>query len=95
MNADCIEIHTGRYCNSFTIKKKRKSEFNKILKTANFAKKNYLEVHAGHGLTYETTHNISKIDSISEFNMGHFIISESIFIGLSESIRKFKKIINN
>tara|TARA_B100000029_G_scaffold513610_1_gene613720 strand:+ start:556 stop:1281 length:726 start_codon:yes stop_codon:yes gene_type:complete len=94
LDADCIEIHTGKYCNYFNIKKKRKHEFEKIRNTANFAKRNYLEVHAGHGLTYETTRYISKIDSISEFNIGHFIISESIFIGLKRAIKKFKKIIN-
>ena len=53
-----------------------------------------LEVHAGHGLTYKTAYQISKINSISEFNIGHFIIAESIFISLKKTIMKFKKIIN-
>ena len=53
-----------------------------------------LSVHAGHGLTYESTKKISKIKEISEFNIGHFIISESIFYGLKNTIKKFKKIIN-
>ena len=54
-----------------------------------------LEVHAGHGLNYKSTSIISKINEISEFNIGHFIISESIFHGLKKTIKKFKKIINN
>ena len=54
-----------------------------------------LDVHAGHGLTYDSTRLLSKIRYISEFNIGHFIISESVFVGLKKSINKFKKIINN
>ena len=53
-----------------------------------------LDVHAGHGLTYKSASKISKIKDISEFNIGHFIISESIFIGLRKSIIKFKRIVN-
>ena len=53
-----------------------------------------LEVHAGHGLTYESAYKISRIKNISEFNIGHFIVSESIFFGLKKVVSKFKKIIN-
>ena len=59
-----------------------------------YAKKILLNVHAGHGLTYESTKKICKIKNISEYNIGHFIISDSIFIGLKNSIKKFKKIIS-
>ena len=52
-----------------------------------------IEVHAGHGLDYKTTKILSKIKEIKEFNIGHFIIGESIFYGLSKIIKKFKKII--
>ena len=48
-----------------------------------------LEVHAGHGLTFQTAKIIGKIKYITELNIGHFIISESIFIGLRNSIKKF------
>ena len=61
---------------------------------ANFAKKAGLEVHAGHGLTYQSAMVVSKIDQIVEFNIGHSIIAESLFIGLKNTIMKFKKIIN-
>ena len=57
-------------------------------------KKIGLDVHAGHGLTYKTASKISKIKFITEFNIGHFIVSESIFFGLRKIILKFKKIIN-
>ena len=52
-----------------------------------------LEVHAGHGLTYKSAKILSKIKGIAEFNIGHFLIGESIFEGLARSIKKFKKII--
>ena len=94
LGADCVELHTGRYCNLFNKKKKIKNEFSRIKKSAFYAEKNSLEVHAGHGLTYETAYQISKINSISEFNIGHFIIAESMFISLKKAILKFKKIIN-
>ena len=94
LGADCVELHTGKYCNLFNKKKKVKNEFSRIKKSALYAEKNSLEVHAGHGLTYTTAHHISKINSISEFNIGHFIIAESVFIGLKKTIIKFKKIIN-
>ena len=51
-------------------------------------------MHAGHGLTYKSAIIISKIKNISELNIGHFIISESIFFSLENVIKKFKKIIN-
>ena len=94
LGADCVELHTGRYCNLFNKKKKIKNEFFRIKKSAFYAVKNSLEVHAGHGLTYKTAYQISKINSISEFNIGHFIIAESIFNSLKKTIIKFKQIIN-
>ena len=94
LGASCIEIHTGRYCNLFNKKKNSKDELRRIKEAAIFAKENDLEVHAGHGLSYKTTYHVSKIKNITEFNIGHFIISESIFINLKNSIRRFKRIIN-
>ena len=94
LGADCIELHTGKYCNLFNKRKKTKAEFTRIKRSALYAKNSFLEVHAGHGLNYRTAQQISKINSISEFNIGHFIIAESVFIGLKKVITKFKKIIN-
>ena len=93
LGASGIEIHTGKYCNLFNNKKNSKSEFLKIYKDAKFAKNIGLDVHAGHGLTYKTAFRLSKIKYISEFNIGHFIISESVFFGLQKIIRKFIKIL--
>jgi len=95
LNVDCVEIHTGKISNLVKLKKKYNSELNRIKKCSILAKKFKIEVHAGHGLDYKTTKILSKIKEIEEFNIGHFIIGESIFIGLSSVIKKFKKIIKN
>ena len=95
LNVDCVEIHTGKISNLVKLKKKFHSELDRIKKCSIFAKKLNIEVHAGHGLDYKTTKILNKIKEIEEFNIGHFIIGESIFIGLSSVIKKFKKIIKN
>ena len=95
LNVDCVEIHTGKISNLVKLKKKYHSELDRIRKCSILAKKLNIEVHAGHGLDYKTTKILSKIKEIEEFNIGHFIIGESIFIGLSSVIKKFKKIIKN
>ena len=53
-----------------------------------------MEVHAGHGLTYKSAMIVSRIDQIVEFNIGHALIAESLFLGLRNTIRKFSKAIN-
>ena len=94
LGANCVELHTGNFCNLLNKGKKIRKSFLKLKKSADYAKKIGLNVHAGHGLTYKSAYKISKIKNISEFNIGHFIIAESIFIGLKKTIINFKKIIN-
>ena len=93
LNADCVEIHTGKISNLVKSNRKYSKELNRIKKCSILANKLNIEVHAGHGLDYKTTKILTKIKEIEEFNIGHFIIGESIFIGLSNVIKKFKKII--
>ena len=95
LNADCVEIHTGRISNLVKSNKRYNEELNRIKKCSILANKLNIEVHAGHGLDYKTTKILNKIKEIEEFNIGHFIIGESIFIGLSNVIKKFKRIIKN
>jgi len=93
LGADCVELHTGKLCNLYNLNKKFFNEFNKIKKVAQYANINGLEVHAGHGLTYQTAKMIKKINSVKELNIGHFIISESIFVGLKQAILNFKNVL--
>tara|TARA_B100000795_G_scaffold219295_1_gene173562 strand:+ start:249 stop:968 length:720 start_codon:yes stop_codon:yes gene_type:complete len=94
LDADCIELHTGKISNLIKGKKNYTYEYKKIKKCCEAAKKIGLEVHAGHGLDYKTTKILSKLKEIEEFNIGHFIIGESIVHGLKNTIKKFKKISN-
>ena len=93
IGTDCIEIHTGNFANLVKFKKSFSKELKKIKRCSILAKKLGLEVHAGHGLDYKTTKLLTSIKEIEEFNIGHFIVGESIFFGLTKVIRKFKKII--
>ena len=94
LGVKCIELHTGKFCNLINKNKNYKKELNKIKKCTKFANSIGLEVHAGHGLTYKSAKIISKVNGIKEFNIGHFIISQSIFIGIKKTIINFKKILN-
>ena len=92
LETKCVELHTGLISTQVKNNKPYISEFKKIQKCAKFAKSINLEVHAGHGMDYKTAKILSKIKEIEEFNIGHFIIAESIFVGFKKTIMKFKKI---
>ena len=93
LETDCVEIHTGYLSNLVKSKKKYFNELNKIIKCSKLADQLGIEVHAGHGLDYNTTKLLTKIKEIKEFNIGHFLISESLFEGLPRVIKNFKNII--
>jgi len=93
LGTKCIELHTGKISNKIKKKFKYLDELKKIKKCANEAINCNLEVHAGHGIDYKTAKILSKIKEIKEFNIGHFIIGESVFEGLKNTIKKFIKII--
>ena len=93
LDVDCLEFHTGKICNLINQNKPFKSELSKINKAVNYATELGIDVHAGHGLTYKSAKIISKIKKIKEFNIGHFLIGESIYIGLPATIKKFQKIL--
>ena len=94
LGVKCIELHTGKFCNLINKNKNYKKELSKIKKCTKFAISIGLVVHAGHGLTYKSAKIISKVNGINEFNIGHFIISQSIFIGIKKTIKNFKTILN-
>ena len=93
LNADCVEIHTGKFCNLVNKNKNYKNELKRIKTAVSLGNKLDLEVHAGHGLTYKSAKILAKISGIKEFNIGHFLIGESIFVGLNKTIKNFRKIV--
>ena len=94
IGADCVEIHTGKLANLVKSNKNYSKELKRIHDCSTIANKYNIEA-AGHGLDYRTTKLLSKIKEIKEFNIGHYLIGESIFFGLSKVIKRFKKIIKN
>ena len=92
INCSCVELHTGKLSNLIKKKKSYREELLKIKNSTIYANKIGLEVHAGHGMDYKTTEILSKIKGIREFNIGHFIIGESIFAGIKTVILNIKKL---
>jgi pyridoxine 5-phosphate synthase len=88
-----IELHTGKYAN--TKGKEREKELERLKKAASFAQSKNMLVSAGHGLNYTNVADIVKISGLYEVNIGHSIISRSIFVGLYEAVRQMKNIINS
>ena len=93
IGAKCVELHTGKISRLIKNNKNFLNEFLKIKKCSKFGIENDIEIHAGHGLDYKTTKLLAKIPHITEYNIGHFIIGESLKIGISKVIKNFKKII--
>ena len=91
----CIEMHTGKISNKIKNKQPYVKDLENIKKCAKLGKLLGLEVHAGHGIDYKTAKILSRINDIEEFNIGHFIIGESIFDGFKYTIKKFIRIIKS
>ena len=92
LNVKCVEFHTGKISRKIKAKENYSSDLENIIKCTNYATSIGIEVHAGHGIDYNTARVLSKIKFIKEFNIGHFIIGESIFHGLKSIIKTFKTI---
>ena len=95
LNSDCVELHTGKLTDLIKSKKNYFNELNKIKSSAKLARSIGLEVHAGHGIDFQSIKVLNKINEIEEFNIGHFIIGQSIFDGFKMVIEKFIKLSNN
>ena len=92
LNVKCVEFHTGKISRKIKANKNFKNDLKNFIKCVNYATSIGIEVHAGHGIDYKTAKILSKIKFIKEFNIGHFIIGESVFYGLKNIIKNFKKI---
>jgi pyridoxine 5-phosphate synthase len=92
VNANIVELHTGTYCNKFYTKEKD-YELARIINAVNYAQMLDLTVNLGHGIDYINIKDLIKIKKISEFNIGHSIICNSIFLGLAKAVSNMNKII--
>jgi pyridoxine 5-phosphate synthase len=96
LGAPVVELHTGAYCDAVDSeeREKREKRLNAIREAAAYGASIGLEVHAGHGLTYETVGPIAAIPQIRELNIGHFLVGEAIFVGLESSIRSMRELMD-
>jgi pyridoxine 5-phosphate synthase len=92
LGAPVVELHTGAYANATG--DTRAKLLKHIHNAAEFGSDIGLEIHAGHGLTYNNVKAVAAIPHIRELNIGHFLIGEAIFAGLAESIRKMRALMD-
>ena len=96
IGAQVIELHTGAYCDAHAEERfeERDAELESLREMSAFAASLALEVHAGHGLTYETTAPVAAFPEVMELNIGHFLIGEAIFKGLRPAIEEMRLIMD-
>ena len=92
LGAPVVEFHTGRYAHAEG--EAQATELQRIADAAALARKNGIEPHAGHGLTFDNVQPIAAIPQIAELNIGHFLIGEAIFTGLDASVRRMRALMD-
>jgi pyridoxine 5-phosphate synthase len=92
IGAPVIEIHTGAWCDALADKRMStaQAEWERIRHGAQLARRLGLEVHAGHGLNFETAEAIAALPEIVELNIGHFLIGEAVSSGLADAVRQMR-----
>ncbi len=96
IGAEVIELHSGAYCDAHHDGEfeRRDAELSALREMATFGHELGLEVHVGHGLTYETVQPVAAFPEVKELNIGHFIIGEAIFRGLSPAIAEMRRLMD-
>lgn len=92
LGAPVVELHTGRYAELSGAA--RDAELRRLADAAALAAQAGLEVHAGHGLTYDNVGPIAAIPQVRELNIGHFLVGEALFVGLAESVRQMRALMD-
>ncbi len=94
LGVPAIEIHTGQYANASNELRRNKA-LKQLREAAAHAKGRGLAVHAGHGLTYQNVQPVAAIPEIEELNIGHSIVSNAVFWGLEEAVRRMKQLVQD
>lgn len=90
--AQIVELHTGRYCLAKSSRQKEKF-FKQLKLAADYAQAQKLIVHAGHGLDYSNVKRVAGIKSLDELNIGHSIISKSLYVGIFAAVKEMRELI--
>jgi pyridoxine 5-phosphate synthase len=90
LKAPVVELHTGAWCNALALGEtdKAEAEFERLRVAAAEAERLGIECHAGHGLDFDTARLIAAFPQIVEFNIGHFLIGEAVFVGLDSAVKE-------
>jgi pyridoxine 5-phosphate synthase len=94
LGAQAIEFHTGRYAEARTVQE-RQRELAALIEAARFAHEQGLHVHMGHGLNYVNVQAVAAIPAVEELNIGHSIVSRSIFVGMERAVREMKTLVSS
>ncbi len=96
IGAQVIELHSGAYCDAFSEGRFDEAdvELEKMREMATFGHDLGLEVHVGHGLTYDTVSTVAAFPEVRELNIGHFLIGEAIFLGLAPAIKEMRRLMD-
>ena len=92
LGAPVVELHTGRYCELDG--DQQQSELERLRRAAAACAELGLECHAGHGLRYENVAPVAAIANVRELNIGHFLVGEAIFVGLAETVRQMRALMD-
>jgi pyridoxine 5-phosphate synthase len=96
LGAPVVELHTGAYCDAAADGREAevRAQLRRLEEAARYGASIGLEVHAGHGLAYDTVKPVAAIPELAELNIGHFLIGEAIFVGLEESVRTMRALMD-
>lgn len=96
VGADIIELHVGAYCDFHAEGRfeERDAEFERLREMSTHAHALGLEVHAGHGLTFDCVKPIAAFPEVRELNIGHFLIGEAVFLGLGPAVQKMRRLMD-
>lgn len=97
LGAPVVELHTGAYCDAVAVGDihRAENELDAIKRAAAEGAKLGIEVHAGHGLTFDSVGAVAAIPQIAELNIGHFLVGEAIFTGLDAAVRRMKALMQD
>ncbi|MBU6406991.1 MAG: pyridoxine 5'-phosphate synthase [Alphaproteobacteria bacterium] len=96
LGAPVVELHTGAFCEALALGDvtRAERELGLLREAAALGAERGLEIHAGHGITFESVGPVAAIPQISELNIGHFLVGEAIFIGFEGAVRRMRSLMD-